>query len=1248
MLIGKKLHQCLSVVLSAVMTFSLVQTTVRADETSSRTNSTVKNVNTDISYLQPKGEYWDASKDQIITFGKFGSGGEYDYSHSENGINDGYVQSGTEGEYDTAMTYRVLSFQDGTMLLDNNKRIITLPWEFGGYTMDGKDVKWTESSMREWLNGKEFLENPSVFTPLEKSAILKTSLKGTTEYTYHSDIFRSDYIAKDYESDDNIFLLSMDEVLKHYNNDYHNYAKQWEKYDYYNGRSQGYGNYTWTRTKAYMKGDTGADCYGYIATYGYINRKFGIGMLPHQNQGLSGVSPAFRIDPSKIFYTYESGKDKPSAIKEVSDSDSNTWTLTLKDGNNSFNASTESAKILTGEDLKVKVSSLGTAPESVKYTQLTGFIYNNDKTEALAYGKVSDAKMGEVNVSLPDCVKNTKGKYVLRIFAEDVNSSASNGLTDYSSNYVDIPFEVKTPHHWVYSADKNVVTAQCSDSDCDEYLGQKFTLKLTADDIVYTAKQYDKAMVENKITEVTGETASKIIYVASDGTESDQPPVNAGKYTAKITVGNQTVTADFEIKKADQEIPSVISQDETIIGKQDGIISHVDPSMEISNDGTRYEDITGSQLTGLKPGTYYVRYKEKANYNASKPTKITIKEGKVLTVAVPEDQIGYTLTLDNNKVNWNGNSTLKFELKQGYSKTKDFKILVNGKEIITDENGQYKISNIKEDTNVTVEGVADITVPTGEIKIASDTWKEFINKITFGRFYNESQKVTIGAEDQGSGIYKVFYYISHKEMTKEEVETLKEDQWITYDDPFNIDPDNDYVIYAKIIDKAGNTTYISSDGIILDQVKAVVNGVESGHTYTKTQTFTVDEKHLKEVKVDGKAVTPDENGIYTLIPKEGTYRIEVTDKAGNVTTIENVMVNWEEVNTPEIKAATYNKEDQKADIVETNEYKVTRNDGGVNAGSYDVVLELKDIVNYKWKRQRAGEKQLTETFVIGKKEIGIKWGMATFDYDGAMHVPQATATGIEKADVVKLIVSGSKKNPGSNYTAKVTAVSNPNYKLPVKGITKQFTIKASIKKTEKTANDLAMNMGLKVKQYDNKIKVSYGKIKNASGYEVYVQYCGSDFTKKSLNAVKNGKKTNIVIKKVNGKKLDLKKNYKIYVIAYQKVAGKKIILAKSITAHIVGRKNIAQTNVKAVKVTKTTYQLKAGENAQIKAKTILVDKKKQPLSDNHAKELRYTTSNSKVATVSKTGKIKAVSKGTCDIYVYARNGYAKKIKVTVK
>ncbi len=201
---------------------------------------------------------------------------------------------------------------------------------------------------------------------------------------------------------------------------------------------------------------------------------------------------------------------------------------------------------------------------------------------------------------------------------------------------------------------------------------------------------------------------------------------------------------------------------------------------------------------------------------------------------------------------------------------------------------------------------------------------------------------------------------------------------------------------------------------------------------------------------------------------------------------------------------------------------------------------------------------------------------------------------------------------------------------------------------EQTKNELTLNAKVKVSQSGRKIKVSWGKLSDADGYDVYVQYCGKKFTKKSITAVKSGKTTKVTVKKVNGKPLNLKKNYKIYVLAYKLADGKKITLGKTITAHIVGRKNTKYTNVKAVKVKKSSYRLKKGQTAQIKAKTVLVSPGKKQLSNAHAKQFRYAATNKKVATVSKKGKIKEVGKGTCTIYVYARNGYAKKIKVTVK
>lgn len=136
--------------------------------------------------------------------------------------------------------------------------------------------------------------------------------------------------------------------------------------------------------------------------------------------------------------------------------------------------------------------------------------------------------------------------------------------------------------------------------------------------------------------------------------------------------------------------------------------------------------------------------------------------------------------------------------------------------------------------------------------------------------------------------------------------------------------------------------------------------------------------------------------------------------------------------------------------------------------------------------------------------------------------------------------------------------------------------------------------------------------------------------------------------KLDGKKLNLKKNFKVYVTAYKIVNGKKVVIKKSMKGHIVGKNNRKYTNVKKVKVSKSKYTLNAGKTAKIKAKTVLVDKKKKPLSKAHGKKFRYKSTDTDVAKVSKKGKIIAKGKGTCIVYVFAQNGCAKKMKVTVK
>ena len=181
--------------------------------------------------------------------------------------------------------------------------------------------------------------------------------------------------------------------------------------------------------------------------------------------------------------------------------------------------------------------------------------------------------------------------------------------------------------------------------------------------------------------------------------------------------------------------------------------------------------------------------------------------------------------------------------------------------------------------NITVTAQwKDSEKPTGEIKINENSWKAFLNNITFGLFFKDTQTVTITAADNSGETVTVEYLLSDKELTKAELDGMT---FTAYTAPFGIDPDNEYIIYVRLTDKAGNTDYICSDGIVLDGISPVITGIENGKIYCEAQIVTIDEKYIDTVTVNGTAVTLDENNSFTLAPADGEQRIVVTDKAGN-------------------------------------------------------------------------------------------------------------------------------------------------------------------------------------------------------------------------------------------------------------------------------------------------------------------------------------------------------------------------------
>ena len=171
----------------------------------------------------------------------------------------------------------------------------------------------------------------------------------------------------------------------------------------------------------------------------------------------------------------------------------------------------------------------------------------------------------------------------------------------------------------------------------------------------------------------------------------------------------------------------------------------------------------------------------------------------------------------------------------------------------------------------------DIEKPTGEIIIGTNKWREFLNKLTFGLFFKDTQTVTIKAADN-SGTVFVSYLVTDRDLSEAELGSLV---YRAYEEPFRIDPNGEYIVYAMLVDESLNITYLRSDRVTLDNIQPVIGGIENGKTYCEAQAVTVDEKYVDTVTVNGTEVTLDENGSFVLSPANGEQKIVVTDKAGN-------------------------------------------------------------------------------------------------------------------------------------------------------------------------------------------------------------------------------------------------------------------------------------------------------------------------------------------------------------------------------
>ena len=408
---------------------------------------------------------------------------------------------------------------------------------------------------------------------------------------------------------------------------------------------------------------------------------------------------------------------------------------------------------------------------------------------------------------------------------------------------------------------------------------------------------------------------------------------------------------------------------------------------------------------------------------------------------------------------------------------------------------------------------------------------------------------------------------------------------------------------------------------------------------------------------DDKVATVDENGMVTIVGTgTATLTVSLAESANYTADQKEVTITVRKLGrslvidklsykvtygAPAFKI-TAKAKDTESDIRFASDNKkvaTVSEDGTVtigNAGTAKITVSMDESQNYL-----AVSREVIIT--VAPKNITVTADNKNKIAGKADPVLTYTAKGLVGKDTLSGITVRRKAGEKVGIypiTVSQASGSNPNYRITFrKGI---FTIEQADQ--SKLSGKDVYRLKLPVffaagKAQKNSIVVSWRKYPGAAGYDVFWCYCDGSINYKKGGTVKNGKLS------MTHKNLKSNREYKYFVAAYKMVKGRKIYIAKSNEVHV-AMKKARTTNAFSIKVNRTTVILKPGKTFRLKCQLTSENRKKKLLS--HPSFYRYYTTDSKVATVSQNGVIRAKAKGSCSIYILASNGVYKRVTVKVK
>lgn len=218
-------------------------------------------------------------------------------------------------------------------------------------------------------------------------------------------------------------------------------------------------------------------------------------------------------------------------------------------------------------------------------------------------------------------------------------------------------------------------------------------------------------------------------------------------------------------------------------------------------------------------------------------------------------------------------------------------------EFSADANYEWEISytnkaDLSNDGIIAEEGesiykfAVDTTAPTGKITVETDEWDDLLTALTFGIWKNYSISVTAEGYDATSPLYNILYYKSNSDVVLSESELTQlyqDNEFVS--EPYTVSDDEQFAVYARIMDYAGNVKYIGTNGVIVDMTESQItltpgapnaNGFYNGNVTVvvsvndETENGVYSGIKTIDYQVIANGETTQEGNLYTFEDTDGT------------------------------------------------------------------------------------------------------------------------------------------------------------------------------------------------------------------------------------------------------------------------------------------------------------------------------------------------------------------------------------------